>query len=70
MNDKIKLTQDNSEKLTVFIKENDLEREAKIFFHWRHSTKRYNSIKARIFGLGSSAFDGFVKYLYNKGYQN
>lgn len=46
----------------------DIETEAKHFFNWRSSTKKYNSIFDRVMAQGSSKFDNFVIYMAEQGY--
>ena len=46
----------------------DIESEAKRFFNWRSSTKKYNSIFDRVMAQGSSKFDDFVIYMVEQGY--
>ena len=46
----------------------DIEFEAKRFFNWRGSTKKYNSIFDRVMAQGSSKFDGLIIYMVEQGY--
>ena len=46
----------------------DIEFEAKRFFNWRGSTKKYNSVFDRVMAQGSSKFDDFVIYMVEQGY--
>lgn len=65
-NDILTLQQDNSEKLKVSVERVALERYAKIFFNWRTSTKKYKTISERVFALGSTDYDNFIEFLYNR----
>ena len=62
------LIQDNSDKLSIEASINDIEYHAKMFFNWRSSTKRYGSIIDRVYGLGSTNYDRFIKHMYDLGY--
>ena len=46
----------------------DIEYEAKRFFNWRGSTKKYNSIYERVMAQGSSKFDDLIIYMVEQGY--
>lgn len=62
------LIQDNSDKLSIRASVNDIEYHAKMFFNWRSSTKQYSSIIDRVYSLGSTNYDKFIKYMYELGY--
>lgn len=62
------LRQDNASKLSITANVDDIEYHAKQLFKWRSSTKRYNSIIDRVYGLGSSDYDKLIKYMYDLGY--
>ena len=62
------LIQDNSDKLSIRANINDIEYHAKMFFNWRSSTKRYDSIIDRVYSLGSTDYDKLIKYMYDLGY--
>ena len=62
------LTQDNSNKLSITTSVYNIEYHAKMFFGWKSSTKRYNSIIDRVYSLGSADYDKFIKYMYELGY--
>lgn len=60
------LQQDNSEKLKVSVERLALERYAKMFFNWRTPTKKHKTISERVFALGSTDYDKFIEFLYNR----
>ena len=62
------LRQDNSNKLSITATVYDIEYHAKMFFNWKTSTKRYNSILDRVYGLGSTDYDALIKYMHDLGY--
>ena len=70
--DKITLQADNriikGQRPTVKTSRQVIEQEAKKFFNWRGSTKRYDSVFDRVMGQGSSSFDDFVVYMVEQGY--
>lgn len=65
-NDILTLQQDNSKKLKVSVERIALERYAKMFFNWKTPTKKHKTISERVFALGSTDYDKFIEFLYNR----